>query len=141
VVTTFKEFIHKFLKCYLDDCIVFILLKYHIEVLRLILDRCRKSQISLNLKKRIFCVPFGILLGHVLCKKGLLVDPAKVAVIFDLQPPTSVKKLRETLSHIGYYRKFIKGYVHITTTIEKLLKKEAKFLWNEDYQKGLDTLK
>jgi hypothetical protein len=31
--------------------------------------------------------PFGILLGHVVCKQGLLVDPTKIAVILDLQPP------------------------------------------------------
>jgi hypothetical protein len=48
--------------------------------------------------------------------------------------------LRETLGHTRYYRKFIKGYVQITTPMEKLLKKEAKFQWNEDCQKGLDTL-
>jgi hypothetical protein len=33
VVATFKEFMHKFLEVYLDDWIVFILLKDHIEVL------------------------------------------------------------------------------------------------------------
>jgi hypothetical protein len=33
VVACFKEFIHKFLEVYLDDWNVFILLKYHIEVL------------------------------------------------------------------------------------------------------------
>jgi hypothetical protein len=37
--------------------------------------------------------------------------------------------------------KFINGYAQIKTPMEKLLKKEAKFQWNEDYQKGLDTLK
>jgi hypothetical protein len=46
-----------------------------------------------------FFTPFGILLGHVVCKHGLLVDHAKIAVILDLQPPPSVKKLRENLSH------------------------------------------
>jgi len=66
-------------------------------------------------------------LGHVVYKQGLLIDPAKITVIMDLQPPTSVKHLRETLGHIGYYRKFIKGYAQITTPMEKLLKKEAKF--------------
>jgi hypothetical protein len=45
------------------------------------------------------------------------------------------------LGHTGYYQKFIKGYAHITTPMEKLLKKEAKFQWNEDCQKGLDVLK
>jgi hypothetical protein len=48
--------------------------------------------------------------------------------------------MRETLGHTGYYRKFIKGYVQITTPMEKLLKKEEKFKWNEDCQKRLETL-
>jgi hypothetical protein len=72
VVATFKEFIHKFLEVYLDDWTVFSLLKDHIEVLRLMLDRCRQCHISLNLKKCIFCAPFGILLGHVVCKQGII---------------------------------------------------------------------
>jgi hypothetical protein len=69
VVAMFKEFIHKFLEVYLDDWTVFSLLKDHIEVLRMMLDRCRQCHISLNLKKCIFCAPFGILLGHVVCKR------------------------------------------------------------------------
>jgi hypothetical protein len=42
VVVAFKEFIHKFLEAYLYDWMVFILLKYHIDIFRLMLDRCRK---------------------------------------------------------------------------------------------------
>jgi hypothetical protein len=45
------------------------------------------------------------------------------------------------LGHTGYYRKFIKGYAQITTPMEKLLKKDTKFQWNEDCRQGLDTLK
>jgi hypothetical protein len=37
------------------------------------------------------CAPFGILLGHVVCNQGLRVDPTKIAVILELQPPTSVR--------------------------------------------------
>jgi hypothetical protein len=61
------------------------------------------------------------------------VDHTKIAVILDLQPPTSVIHLRGTLGHTGYYKNFIKGYAQITTPMEKLLKKEAKFR-NEDFQ-------
>jgi hypothetical protein len=39
IVATFKEFIHKFLKVYLDDWTMFNLLKDHVEVLRLMLDK------------------------------------------------------------------------------------------------------
>jgi hypothetical protein len=94
VFTYFKESIHKFLEVYLDDWTVFSVLKDHIELLRLMLDSYRQCHISLNLKKCIFHAPFGIFLGHLVCKQGLLVDPAKIVVILDLQPPTLVRQLR-----------------------------------------------
>jgi hypothetical protein len=58
-----------------------------------------------------FFTPFGIFLGHLVCKQGLLVDPAKIVVIVNLPPLKLVCQLRETLGHRGYYKKFIKGYV------------------------------
>jgi hypothetical protein len=134
VIAAFKEFIHQFLEVYLDDWTVFSLLKDHVEVLRLMLERCRQCQISLNIKKCIFGTPFGILLGHIVCKQGLLVDPAKIVVIVNLPPPKSVCQLRATLGHTGYYKKFIKGYAQITAPMEKLLKKDTIFQWNEDCQ-------
>ena len=41
VIVAFKEFIHQFLKVYLDDWIVYSLLKDHVEVLQIMLERCR----------------------------------------------------------------------------------------------------
>lgn len=105
------------------------------------LDRCRKYQTSLNLKKCIFGVPFGILLGHIVCKHGLMEDPAKIAIIVNLKPPGSVEKLRTTLGHMGYYRKFIKGYAQTTTPLEKLLKEDAKYQWTKECQQSFDILK
>jgi hypothetical protein len=96
---------------------------------------------SLNIKKFIFGTPFGILLGHIVCKQGLLVDPANIAVIVNLPPPKAVRQLRETLGNTSYYNFFIKGYAQITGPTDKLLKKDTKFQWNEDCQQGLDTLK
>jgi hypothetical protein len=141
VIDAFKEFAHQFLEVYLDYWIVYSMLKNHVEVLRLMLERCGKCHISLNIKKCIFGTPFGIFMGHILCKQGLLVDPTKIAIIVNLPPPKSVRQLKETLGHIGYYRKFIKGYAQINAPMEKLLKKDTKFKWNEDCQQGLDTLK
>ncbi len=37
--------------------------------------------------------------------------------------------------------KFIKGYAHITTPIDKLLRKYIKFAWDEECQHNLDILK
>ena len=135
VVAVFKEFIHMFLEVYFDDWTVFGLMDKHVGALRLMLAKCREHQISLNLKKCIFCVPFGILLGHVVCRQGLMVDLAKIAIIVNLPPPTTVKQLRTTLGHIEYYIKFIKGYAQITMPMEKLLKSDAKYEWTKDARK------
>ena len=105
------------------------------------LAKCRQHQISLNLKKCVFCVPFGTLLGHIVCKQGLMVDPAKIAIIVNLPPPNLVKQLRTTLCHTGYYRKFIKGYAKITVPMENLLKRDVKFKWTGECQQSLDILK
>jgi len=111
VFTTFREFIDKFLEVYFDDWAMFILLKDHIETMCFILDRCRQFHISLNLKKCIFCAPFDILLGHVVCKQGILVYPMKIVVIVDLPPPTLVRQLQAPLGLMGYYINFIRGYM------------------------------
>jgi hypothetical protein len=82
-----------------------------------------------------------VLLGHIVCKHGLLVDPSKIGIIVDLPPPTSVRQLRTTLGHTGYYRKFIKGYTKITTPMEKILKNDSKFQWIEEFHQSFNTLK
>jgi len=101
VVEAFKEFLHKFLEAYFDDWTAFSLLKNHIECLRLMLEKCRQCQIALNLNKCIFFSPFGVLLGHIVCKQGLLVDPSKIVIIVNLPLPTSVKQQHTTLGHTG----------------------------------------
>ena len=90
VVSAFKNFIRKFIEVYFDDWIVFVLVRDHIEILHMMLDCCHQYQIALNSKKCIFCAPFGVLLGHVVCCDGILVDPTKITIILELPPPTSV---------------------------------------------------
>jgi hypothetical protein len=80
-------------------------------------------------------------LGHIVCKQGLLVDLSKIIVIINLPAPKIVCQLRATLGHMGYYRKFIKGYAQITTPMEIFLRKDTKYQWNDECQHCLDTLK
>eukprot|EP00253_Pinus_taeda_P025990 PITA_25990 len=95
--------------------------KRHVASLCLMLDTLHKYQVTLNLKKCIFYVPFGILLGHMVYKQGLMVVPAKIKVIVNLEAPRNVNEIHAILGHIGYYRKFIKAYAQITAPMEKLL--------------------
>lgn len=68
-------------------------------------------------------------------------DLDKVTVILNMPPPTSVKKLRSTLGHTGYYRRFNQNYVSITMPLENLLKKLEMFLWSIECDFAFDTIK
>lgn len=68
-------------------------------------------------------------------------DHVKIIVIVNLEAPKNFKKLCTTLGHTGYYRKFIKVYAQVTRSMEKLLKKDEMFCWDEDCQRNLDVLK
>ena len=82
-----------------------------------------------------------MLLGHIVCKDGLLVDPTKIALILCLPPLMNVNMLWETLGNMGYYRKFIKEYTTIIAPMEKLLKKDTAYEWTQEFQGSFDTLK
>ena len=75
-----------------------------------------------------------MLLGHIVCKQGLLLDLANITLILSLPLPKNVNMLRETLGHTVYYCKFIRGYAAITAPMEKLLKKDVAFVWSPECQ-------
>jgi hypothetical protein len=123
VIENFRELIHKFIEVYMDDWMVYSLLREHVVLLCLMFDRCKELQISLNLRKCIFFVPHRILLGHIVCQEGVLVDPAKIMVIVNIPPPTSAKQLCSMMGHIEYYHRFIRRHANITAALENILNK------------------
>ena len=88
---------------YFDDWTIYNLFKNHIQWLKLMLERCRQIQLSLNIKKCIFSTRIDILLGHVVCKDGVKVNMEKIKIILDLKPPVNQKKIKIFLEHTGYY--------------------------------------
>jgi len=85
-------------------------------------------------------VPCGNLLGHIVCREGVLVDPYKVVEIVHMTPPMSIKQLRSTLGHTGYYLRFIQRYANINTPLENLMKKDETFQWTLECDKAFETL-
>jgi len=68
--------VNKFVVIYLNDIIVISKFDHkHLEHLMKVFDRCRKFGISLNPKKSLFAVKEGKLLGHIISKEGVVIDP------------------------------------------------------------------
>ena len=83
----------------------------------------------------------GIVLGHIIFKKGIEVDKAKVELIVKLPSPTNVKGVRQFLGHVGFYTRFIKDCSKLSKPLCELLAKDAKFVWDERCQRSFDQLK
>ena len=63
--------------------------------------------------------------------EGIRVDPVKIEKIVSGKLPRNVTKVRSFLGLAGYYRRFVKGFSVIASTLTKLLWKGVKFEWDD----------
>ena len=69
-----------------------------------------RKKLGTKLGKMPFYGQPGIVLGHIISKKGIEVDKAKIDMISKLPSPTNVKIVRQFLGHAGFYRRFIMDF-------------------------------
>ena len=81
------------------------------------------------------------LLGHVVTKDGISVDPKKIKVINEWPPPSNVHELRSFLGHAGYHQNFIPNYAEITAHLRQLELKATEFKWSNEAQKAFQKIK
>jgi hypothetical protein len=138
----FRGLIGKLIEIYQDDLIVFSKDgKTQIGHLRQVLDRCREFGISLNPAKSAFGVTEGKLLGHIITKEGVKLDPERVEAIGKVPLPTTKKLLQSFLGQTNFVHRFIPNYAEIMKPIYKLLKKDVKFEWNDESRRAFEWIK
>ena len=82
MVTLFHDMMHKEIEVYVDDMIAKSQGKDdHVANLRKLFERLKKFQLKLNLTKCTFGATSEKLLGFVVNKKGIEIDPDKVRAI------------------------------------------------------------
>jgi hypothetical protein len=113
----------------------------HIHHLRKVFDKSRLYGVSLNPKKCLFVVTQEKLLVHILCKEGIYIDPERLKVINELNPPSSKKLVQSFFGKINFVRRFVHDYASIVKSINLLLKKEQRFEWIVDTQEAFNNIK
>ena len=68
-----------------------------------------------------------IVLGHVISKRGIEVDKAKIDLTTNLPPSKLVKNIRSFLRHTDFYRCFIKDFNKIARPLTNLLINDVPF--------------
>lgn len=108
--------------------------------LKAIFTRCRNYNIHLNPHKCVFCVQSSQLLGFIVSKEGIRVDPLKVEAILNLLAPFGLTQLQSLQGKEKNLRMFIHNYVELTWGFTQLLKKGIPFFWDKLVHKAFDAL-
>eukprot|EP00253_Pinus_taeda_P013958 PITA_13958 len=131
-----------FLVVYLDDLTVFSNSdEEHLYHLKIIFQKCRKYGISLNLKKSLFAMDEGKLLGHIISKDGIRVDPTHVEAIQQIEQPRNKKELQSFNGKLNFLRRFIPNLAEHLREITSMLKKDSQVKWTEEAVKSFNLVK
>ena len=104
---------------------------HHCNHLRLVFERCHHYLVRLNPHKCIFCVKSGCLLGFIIFKEGIIVDPLKVEEILQLSPPKNIRRLQCLQCMANLLQRFVVNFSNLIRGFMCLLKKDTTFCWDE----------
>ena len=124
----FHPYLDQFVVVFIDDILVYSKDAHeHEQLLRIMLQILREKQLFAKLSKCDFWLREVSFLGHIVFVEGIRVNPAKIKAIVSWKPPQNVTEVRNFLGLVGYYRRFIKGFSIIASTLTKLLWKGVMF--------------
>jgi hypothetical protein len=108
---------------YFDDILIYSQnRKSHIQAVCEILARLRAWGLYVNLQKFEFHTNKTSFLGFMVIPDNLAINQEKMMAIRDWPILRSVHNIQAFLGFIGFYRRFIKGYSKITTSLTKKTK-------------------
>ncbi|GKD61724.1 putative reverse transcriptase domain-containing protein, partial [Tanacetum coccineum] len=124
-----KPFLDKFVIVFIDDILIYSKnKKEHEEHLKAILELLKKEELYAKFSKCEFWLPKVQFLGHVIDSQRIYVDPAKIKSIKDWASPKMPTEIQQFLGLVGYYRRFIEGFLKIAKPMTKLTQKKVKFV-------------
>jgi len=137
-----RAFNGKFVVVYFDNILIYSKeIDEHISHVRQVLDVLRKESLYVNLKKCDFCMDRIVFLGYVVSAKGIEMDEAKVNAIQEWPTPKSIIDVRNFHGLASFYRRFVKDFSTIASSLTEIVKKVVGFRWGEEQENAFSLLK
>ncbi|GKV36104.1 hypothetical protein SLEP1_g44272 [Rubroshorea leprosula] len=138
----FKLQISKNIEVYVDDMIVTnVRAEDHIGDLSETFQNLRRAQMKLNPLKCTFAVESGKLLGYVVSKKGIEVNPEKVEAIQQMEQPRTIKDVQRLTGRVAALHRFIARSAERCLPFFKALREPKNFQWTDMCQRAFYELK
>ena len=125
-----------------DDIIIFAKTQEeHDKTLRLVLQRLREKNLTLNKGKCEFNKSQLKFLGHKLSKEGVKPETAKIKAVNNFRVPENPTEVKRFLGLVNFCAKYIRDFATLAEPLRKLTRKEVKWQWNSEQQIAFETLK
>lgn len=95
----------------------------------------------MNPKKSLFGLEEGKLLGHIISKDGIRIDPERIQAILQIPYPRNIKELQAFLGKINFLRRFIPNLAELIRMLNNMLKKDAKVKWSLEAKQAFEGIK
>jgi RNase H-like domain found in reverse transcriptase/Integrase zinc binding domain len=106
-----------------------------------VIDRLQAAGLQADIKKCEFSVKRTKYLGFIVSTDGIQVDPDKIQVIKDWEPPRTVKGVQSFLGFCNFYRRFIRDYSRIAAPLTQLTRADHEFAFDDRCAQAFDKLK
>ena len=123
---TLGELLWKAVIVYLDDITIFTAtFEGHLVVLTDVIDLLFTAGLRVSPTKSDFCFTELLYLGHIVSGKTVKPNPKKVSAVAAVPTPNGVKDVRAFLGLASYYRRFIRDFARVATSLTRLLKSQS----------------
>ena len=138
----FKGLVNKSVVIYLDDITVYSKKRgNHLRDLKQNFQRCQRYGISLNPKKFFFALSEGKLLGFIVSKSGIHIDPDRIKEISKIPLPHNKKAMQSFLGQINFAKRFVLDFSRIMSPLQAMIKKNSIFKWGQEEYEALNLIK
>jgi hypothetical protein len=142
IFSVLEEYLDIFVMAYLDDILVFSKnMEEHVQHNKKVLQKLREAKVTLKLKKCEFHVKETEFLGYVISENGFGMQEEKVRSILDWPTPRNVKEVQQFLGLCNYYRRSVDGFGKVAVNLNKLTKKDQKWVWDDQSEQAFKNLK
>jgi hypothetical protein len=102
---------------------------------------CRKYGISLHPKKTIFGVEEGKLLGHIISRARIQINPDRIRAIAQFPLPHNKRFMQSFFGKINFVRKFTPDFTETIKPLKKMIHKDFEFKWDDEQKISFSNIK
>jgi hypothetical protein len=131
-------------ECYvfIDDVIIYgNTIEEHARHLEHVLQRFERANFQLQPSKCVFAQPKVEYLRCIVSREGIQASPEKTKAVRNFPVPRNVKNVRSFLVLASFYRRLVRIFAQHAKPLTELLRKDAKFKWEQREQSAFDKLK